>query len=205
MDENERLVLARNSASSTNKKLNEVLKHKNKFVFALQAFCQSLDPNAAFEKNNDSVNILEGRDISVCARIRPLLPYETSAGYFETVIANQPKIHTFDPRFDFRKDVRPVTTSHMVDYAFGPEHTNKDIYQAAVTPLVGLALRGGVSTLFAYGQTGSGKTFTVSGILEPLAYDIFKRNQNPEKSMHTNTTVLNSIHLPQNLEQSDVS
>ena len=44
-------------------------------------------------------------------------------------------------------------------------------------PLVDLGLRGGVSTLFAYGQTGSGKTFTVSGILEPLAHDLFNRGR----------------------------
>lgn len=44
-------------------------------------------------------------------------------------------------------------------------------------PLVDLGLRGGVATLFAYGQTGSGKTFTVSGIFNPLACDIFKRSR----------------------------
>ena len=42
-----------------------------------------------------------------------------------------------------------------------------------------MGLKGGVATIFAYGQTGSGKTFTVSGIFEPLAHDIFKRGRRP--------------------------
>ena len=63
---------------------------------------------------DDSENILEGRDISVCSRVRPLLPYEVAAGYFETIIANQPQIHAFEPRFDFKKATRPVTTTNNV-------------------------------------------------------------------------------------------
>ena len=42
------------------------------------------------------------------------MKYEISAGYFETAIANQPKIHTFEPKFNFKKAVRPITTSHKV-------------------------------------------------------------------------------------------
>jgi len=41
--------------------------------------------------------------------------------------------------------------------------------------LIDLAFQGGISTIFAYGQTGSGKTFTISGILEQLADDLFDR------------------------------
>ena len=67
-----------------------------------------------FQKKDDSENILEGRDISVCSRVRPLLPYEVAAGYFETIIANQPKIHAFEPRFNFKKAARPVTTTTNV-------------------------------------------------------------------------------------------
>ena len=37
-----------------------------------------------------------------------------------------------------------------------------------------LSLKGGCSSIFTYGQTGSGKTFTVQGIQQKLAEDIFK-------------------------------
>ena len=49
MDEKERLVLANNSISSSNKKLYEVLEHKEEFVLALQEFKQSLNLNASFQ------------------------------------------------------------------------------------------------------------------------------------------------------------
>ena len=69
------------------------------------------------KEKDDAETILEGRDISVCSRVRPLLPYEVEAGYFETVIANQPNIHAFEPRFNFKKAPRPVTTTNKVKIA----------------------------------------------------------------------------------------
>ena len=57
MEENQRLTLANTSTSSTNKKLNEVLEHKEEFILALEAFRQSLDPNASFEVSNNDKNI----------------------------------------------------------------------------------------------------------------------------------------------------
>ena len=200
MDQNDRLQLANLSTLSTNKKLNEVLQNREEFLFTLHSFRQSLDLNNSFQETDDSADILEGRDISVCTRIRPLLHYEKTAGYFETIIANQPMIHTFQPTFDFKKAVRPVTSSQKVDFAFGPEHTNEDVYKAAVVPLVDLGLRGGVSTLFAYGQTGSGKTFTISGILEPLARDLFERNRCDKIKAPSNTEDLNQKVVEQNAQ-----
>ena len=69
-------------------------------------------------------------------------------------------------------------------------------------PLVDLGLRGGISTLFAYGQTGSGKTFTVSGILEPLAHDLFNRGRFSRISTAKNANVINDENLSQNINQS---
>ena len=37
-----------------------------------------------------------------------------------------------------------------------------------------LSLKGGCSSIFAYGQTGSGKTFTIQGMQQKLAKDLFK-------------------------------
>ena len=92
----------------------------------------------------------------------------------------------------------------QVDYAFGPEHSNTDIYNAAIVPLVDLGLRGGISTLFAYGQTGSGKTFTVSGVLEPLAYDLFNRDRFLKTPTATNANVIVDENVPQNDNQSNI-
>jgi kinesin family member 2/24 len=40
-------------------------------------------------------------------------------------------------------------------------------------PLLHFFLQGGVSTIFAFGQTGSGKSFTIQGIQQYLAQDLF--------------------------------
>ena len=47
------------------------------------------------------------------------------------------------------------------DHAFGPDLTQKDVYDSCVQPLVSRFMEGSNSTVFAYGQTGSGKTFTM--------------------------------------------
>ena len=49
MDQNQRLELVNNTVSSTNKKLNDVLEHKDEFLIALEAFRNGLDPNASFQ------------------------------------------------------------------------------------------------------------------------------------------------------------
>ena len=49
------------------------------------------------------------------------------------------------------------------------------VYHTAVQPLVGYAFeRGGRGTVLAYGQTGSGKTYTISGLYQLVARDIFR-------------------------------
>jgi hypothetical protein len=48
------------------------------------------------------------------------------------------------------------------------------VYRVTALPLVQVAARGGVSTLFMYGQTGSGKTHTMTGIEQAAAADVFR-------------------------------
>ena len=49
MDQSQRLDLITNSVGSTNKKLNDVLDHKEEFLVALEAFRESLDPKSSFK------------------------------------------------------------------------------------------------------------------------------------------------------------
>ena len=49
MDQSQRLDLITNSVGSTNKKLNDVLYHKEEFLVALGAFRENLDPNSSFK------------------------------------------------------------------------------------------------------------------------------------------------------------
>ena len=50
-----------------------------------------------------------------------------------------------------------------VDYIFGPEKTNNDLFETVIKPIVDAAVKGFNGTVFAYGQTSSGKTHTMLG------------------------------------------
>ena len=41
--------------------------------------------------------------------------------------------------------------SHLVDFAFGGEDQNQKIYEMVMFPLIDLALKGGMCSVFAYG------------------------------------------------------
>lgn len=80
-----------------------------------------------------------------------------------------------EPRLDVRSNPKPSKYDFEVDFAFGPDQNNDDVYSALAMPVIDLGLKGGVCTVFAYGQTGSGKTHTISGILDKIGYDLFDR------------------------------
>jgi len=52
---------------------------------------------------------------------------------------------------------------YRCDRTFGPEASQEDVYQQAVTPIVDSVIRGYNGAVIAYGQTGSGKTHTMIG------------------------------------------
>ena len=51
---------------------------------------------------------VEGRDISVCVRVRPLMSHEQNSGIFESVVAEHPFVHTLEPRFDVKGNAKAV-------------------------------------------------------------------------------------------------
>ncbi|KAM7218872.1 hypothetical protein V8F06_005752 [Rhypophila decipiens] len=121
-------------------------------------------------------------DITVCARIRPMLDEELSQGFPEGVI---PRKGVNSNTVDLHEIRRPVrgppginSYSFTVDKIFPSISSTSEIYSSLLEPLVPWAWAGGVSTLFAYGQTSSGKTFTVSG-LERLVADTLTNNSLP--------------------------
>ena len=63
---------------------------------------------------------------------------------------------------------------HQFDKAFDEGATTIDVYNAAAKGVVGSVTAGLNGTIFAYGQTASGKTFTVDGIIDLAAKDIFE-------------------------------
>jgi len=64
--------------------------------------------------------------------------------------------------------------SFQLDHAFGEDSTTEQIYLATTLPLVDHVVNSqGRATVFCYGQTGSGKTYTMNGIQQILAYDLY--------------------------------
>ena len=60
------------------------------------------------------------------------------------------------------------------DHAFSEKVDTAEVYRCVGSPLVDFVVgRRGRATIFAYGQTGSGKTYTMEGIQERAAVQIF--------------------------------
>ncbi|KAL4179996.1 hypothetical protein AMTRI_Chr13g122990 [Amborella trichopoda] len=55
---------------------------------------------------------------------------------------------------------------YCFDHAFGPQCTNKDVYQKSISSTIAGVVQGLNATVFAYGSTGSGKTYTMVGTKE---------------------------------------
>eukprot|EP00953_Heterococcus_sp_UTEX-ZZ885_P041163 21017-Heterococcus_DN1.PRE.3 len=115
--------------------------------------------------------------VKVAVRVRPLIGIETSAGCQPCLCGDSEnnQIVVGDDRI------------FQVDYAFGSESTQEEVYVATVRPLVQRSLEGYNSCVFAYGQSGSGKTFSMGnafdvaagskseGIIPRAVADIFQR------------------------------
>ncbi|KAJ3164058.1 hypothetical protein HDU88_005712 [Geranomyces variabilis] len=148
-----------------------------KFVF--DAASKLLLARPLPNQTRDSLNTLfgsslEGRDHTVCVRVRPLLKHkEEDAGSYSVVTTANPTllVHSVDFRWNGHSNIR--TNTYDADMVFGPEDSTEAVYNVIARPLIPLALSNGLGTLLAYGQTGSGKTFTTTGIQERVAQDIF--------------------------------
>ncbi len=60
---------------------------------------------------------IEGRDISVCVRVRPLMSHEQNSGIFESVVAEHPFVHTLEPKFDVKGNAKAVRYN-LISYTF---------------------------------------------------------------------------------------
>ncbi|XP_042392527.1 kinesin-like protein KIN-7F isoform X1 [Zingiber officinale] len=65
-------------------------------------------------------------------------------------------------------------TAYTFDRVFQSDHTTKQVYQAGAKDVALSVVSGVNSAIFAYGQTSSGKTYTMTGITEYAAQDIYE-------------------------------
>ena len=81
--------------SHQNKKLAALLQHRDEFINQVNLMSQSLPPaDPLLDRDSDRKQV-EGRDISVCVRVRPMLDYEVESGYFPSVLACNPRVSKF--------------------------------------------------------------------------------------------------------------
>eukprot|EP01084_Bolivina_argentea_P068949 125500_1 len=116
----------------------------------------------------------EVQNISVIARIRPLLKDESLA------------VHSFDNKIlvncqkqqqhirNGKKQSSPSTFNFDFDKVAAMNSTQNDIFQTVGKPIAKSCLSGYNGTVFAYGQTGSGKTFTILGLIPKIFHFLFE-------------------------------
>eukprot|EP00250_Pteridium_aquilinum_P009122 c18455_g1_i1 orf=599-1855(+) len=108
--------------------------------------------------------------ILVTVRIRPLNSKEIANHDFS--IWDCPDEKTVACLYS-RSDRSNFPQSYVFDRVFRAETTTKQVYEGGAKDVTLSALTGKNATIFAYGQTCSGKTYTMNGITENAADDIF--------------------------------
>ncbi|KAH7667736.1 Plus-end-directed kinesin ATPase protein [Dioscorea alata] len=102
----------------------------------------------------------KGVNIQVLLRCRPLSEDELRVNTPVVISCNE-----------LRREVtaiqnianKQIDRTFAFDKVFGPTSQQKDLFDAAVSPVVNEVLEGYNCTIFAYGQTGTGKTYTMEG------------------------------------------
>ena len=142
MDAEQRQKLTEISNISRSKKLVGILEQRHKFEKKINNFIATeFKPNKPFKEQSENA-ILNGNDISVCVRVRPLLEYEVQANYFETVLSNHPQVHVVEPRISVKGEDKIVKSSYNVDFSFGPNNVTKEIYDCMAGSVVSIGLQG---------------------------------------------------------------
>ena len=62
--------------------------------------------------------IVEGGDINVAIRARPLLDYEVEQGYFETCFARNKNFYFMEPKVDMKGTPMITPEINTVDYSY---------------------------------------------------------------------------------------
>ena len=82
-------------AKSKDKKLEALMKHRDSIMNKCETYIKGIKP---VEAEADQDKIVEGRDIDVCIRARPLLEYELEENYFDVTHAENPNFYFMEPK-----------------------------------------------------------------------------------------------------------
>ena len=114
--------------------------------------------------------------INVVVRKRPSSDRERETNDHDAVTCLNPIAVVHNCKFKVDGITKILeNTSFEFDHVFDELASNDDVYDATCRPLLDFVVsQDGRGTVFAYGQTGSGKTFTMQGLTERAARDLFR-------------------------------
>jgi kinesin family protein 2/24 len=138
-----------------------------------------------------------GGNICIAVRKRPVSEKERQKQDHDSVSCFPPQVTIHSAKFKVDGITKYLThNSFQFDHAFGPGATTEDIYVQTTLPLVDhVVSTQGRATVFCYGQTGSGKTYTMNGIQQILAYDLYAQlGQEPNAAGYETTVAFFELY-----------
>mmetsp|Transcript_21090 Transcript_21090/g.29777 ORF Transcript_21090/g.29777 Transcript_21090/m.29777 type:complete len:707 (-) Transcript_21090:82-2202(-) len=114
--------------------------------------------------------------ICICVRKRPVSDKEREKNDHDSITCLHPTAWVHSAKFRVDGITKYLDhNSFAFDHAFDENVSTTDVYRYSTMPLIDFVCSGtgGRATVFAYGQTGSGKTYTMEGIQELVAEDLF--------------------------------
>ncbi|TMW65878.1 hypothetical protein Poli38472_003643 [Pythium oligandrum] len=150
--------------------------HADAFKAAIREIREEYLAKSARQKQQDEEEPELGSDhIHVYVRKRPLLAHELEKHEFDVISSlgeREIVIHECKMYNDMRH--KYIVSHHQRFSHCYNEHTDTEtVYQDTTKPLVLHAMEGGKAVCMMYGQTGSGKTYTMGGMMEYVADDLF--------------------------------
>ncbi|CAG8542233.1 10754_t:CDS:2 [Paraglomus occultum] len=146
----------------------------------------------------------EKTSVQVALRIRPI----TTADLANLPTRFQRQVLTIPPNTQNQVVVQAEKKpTFSYDHVFGPDTTQKEVYEAAVLNLVDKFMEGYNVTILAYGQTSSGKTFTMGtadntsqspetkGIIPRAMATVFSHMNSPKYKNRRFTTKVSFIEI----------
>ncbi|PWA42619.1 kinesin motor domain-containing protein [Artemisia annua] len=109
---------------------------------------------------NGKLDREKGVNVQVIVRCRPMNDEEVKLHTPVVITCTESKREVSAVQTIANKQ---IDRSFVFDKVFGPNSQQRDLYHAAVSPIVFEVLEGYNCTIFAYGQTGTGKTYTMEG------------------------------------------
>jgi len=148
-------------------------------------------------------------DMTVAARVRPMLEEDLVAGFpcavfprtgtpeaCRTVdvhdLYNHPsgipvlKVRVA-PTFRVNSSLTDLplqSAKYEVDELFNASASTQAVFEGLVVNLMNIAQKGGIGTLFAYGQTGSGKTFTIGQLQQFVASSLMDQSSSGQYEIY---------------------